>query len=466
MSDSIAKIYPMTDMGNARMFADMFGDKVRYDKTTGKWMAWDGRRWSREDGQTQAEMYCRGVSMYWHKKLVGAPDKKTGREIFRHWQYSSSATGARNLLYFAKSEPGIAVSYKELDTHPYLLNVLDGTIDLKTGRIREHRPSDLITQLADVAYCADIEHPKLVKWQQSLKDWHRNGNTDGTWEYLQKLAGLCLTGDIGSRCMFIFWGKGMNGKNGFVDPFYLMLGDYSAVASRTLINARSMDQHPTEIATLWKKRLVVASEPEKGNRLKVGLVKAMTGDIVLNARFMRQDEFFFKPTHKIIMMTQNLPAVEETEDAIWDRLHKIPWLTRIPKEERIPDYGAVYLRDEYTGILRWAIEGYQKLLRQPVPILAPTKLIENETKEYRDEQNPAKKFVDSLFHVSPGMFTPSSTVNRLFSEWIEFGDEKLMPTKTELVRYLNDAGCVNKLRKMEGRTERGWFGLGIRSIDF
>ena len=451
-------------MGNARAFKDMFEGSVLFDKTTGKWMTWDGKRWSREDGDIQVQLYCRGVEMHWHQKLGVCETKEERKDIFKHWQYTSSATGVRNLLYLAKSEPGIAVSGKDkLDTCPYLLNVQDGTVDLRTGEIRPHDPNDLITQMANVAYRKDLEYPATEKWTASLGKWHPHGGDDGTWDYLQMLMGYCLTGDIGSRCFPIFWGSGKNGKNAFLDTFLLMLGDYATIAARTLVEAMSQEQHPTEIADLWKKRLVLASEPKKGTKLKIGLVKAMTGDSMLKARFMRQDFFEFKPTHKVIMMTQNLPIVDETEDAIWDRLHKLEWGVRISSEEQIPNYSDGYLKEEWTGILRWAISGYLKLQKTPQGFLQPTKKIEQETRDYRDEQNPAQKFVEFNYILNSKMYAPVAEVNLRMSEWIQTMDDKLLMTKSDVISYLRGKGCAQVTKRINGNLQKIWVGIGSRA---
>jgi putative DNA primase/helicase len=445
-------------MGNAMRFAEKFGNKVRYDQTSGKWMAWDGRRWDRTGGETQAQMYCRGVAIDLHQELGNCVDSDEKKKTFRHWQYTSSAAGVRNMLFLVRSEPGIAMTEDKLDAHPWLLNVMDGTIDLTTGEIKPHDPNDMITQLAPVYYRKDVEHPSIERWSKCLHTWHPND--DGMIEYLQKLMGYCLTGVITSRCLPIFWGTGKNGKNGFIDPFIEMLGDYAGVAARTLVEGAGREEHCTEVADLWKKRLVLASEPKKGSKLKVSLVKAMTGDKEMKARFMRQDFFEFMPTHKLIMLTQNLPAVEETTDAIWDRIHKIQWGVRISREEQNPNLNED-LKAEWTGILRWAIQGCLEW-QKPPGILLPTKKIERDTSEYRNDQNPAKKFVDSMFVMGLGLFVSSAEVNRLLGSWISDGHDLL--TKEELTAYLVDAGCIkNHLKKIGGMPIRGWLGVGIRN---
>lgn len=450
--------YPKTDSGNALLFADMFHEKIRFDLTSGKWVAWDGKRWNREKGENKAQCYSRGVGVYWYQLLGDCEDKKKREKIFRHWQYTCSATGIRNLLFLAKSEPNIAVSHEEWDKHPYYFNVLDGTIDLRTGDIKEHDPKDLLTQLAPVVYDKDIECPNKDRWDDCMRTWHPDGKTDGTWDYLQQLMGYCLTGDTTSRCFPIFWGSGKNGKNVFLDTFLLMMGDYATVAPRTLIEASGREEHPAEIADLWGKRLVLASEPKKGTKLKTSLVKAMTGDSRMKARFMRQDFFEFTPTHKVIMLTQNLPQIDETTDAIWDRIHKLRWGVRIDREKQDPKL-TEKLRKDWTGILRWAVEGGLKWQKRG--ILLPTAKIEREVGDYRDAQNPAKNFIESNYIFGKRLFIASADMRNDLSEWNRFSDLELLSIG-EVHSYIKEKDCFAEIRKFHGSPIRGWSGIGKR----
>jgi putative DNA primase/helicase len=460
MDNGIPKVYPKTDMGNANMFADMFGEKVRYDHTTGKWLAWDGRRWARDGGEEKAQLYCRGIAMYWYQKLADCEEKEETQKLFRHWQYTASATGVRNLLFLAKSEPGISVSNLSIDQHPFLLNVLDGTIDLRTGEIKKHDPSDMITQLAPVEYGTGEGERGTGKWTECLNTWHPED--DGTIEYLQKLMGYCLTGSTTSRCFPIFWGSGKNGKNVFLDTFREMMGDYASNAAETLVEANARSEHPTELADLWTKRLVLASEPKKGSKLKVGLVKRMTGDRVMKARFMRQDFFEFVPTHKVVMMTQNMPIIDETSDAIWDRIHKVQWGVRISEEKQNPNL-TNELRAEWPGILRWAVRGCLEW-QKPPGFLKMTRKIERDTHEYRNEQHPAKRFVEENFMVGAGMIVPCREVDKALAQWNEDSLMDRVLTKTEVVEYLRELKIVSKATWIGGTTVKAWRGMGVRSI--
>jgi putative DNA primase/helicase len=441
------------------MYADLNRDDVRYNATSKSWLAWDGKRWDRMVGEVKARMFCQKVVMEWDRRRRNEPDKTDRKELTQHWKYVSSASGIRNMLYVAQTMPGMALTEADLDQHPWLLNLENGTLDLRRGVLGEHRPGDLITQLAPVRYDEGVNCPM---WEGCLEDWHPDGDGDGTWNYLQRSAGYWLTGDTSARCFSIFWGTGKNGKNVFLDTLREMLGDYGTAASRTLLEAGGREEHATEVADLKSKRLVVVSEPKKGNQLKTGLVKSITGDRVMKARLMRQDFFEFRPTFKIVMMTQNMPKVDESSDAIWDRLHKIPWSVRIPKEKQ-DTHLTDKLRAEWSGILNWALEGCRQW-QEAGKMLVPTRRIAMETEVYRHQQDPAKKFAESMLVLGPGLFLASSRLIGMIEHWNRFEQQEVL-LKSEVEGWLRDRDCVNQKKKIGGNSIRGWFGAGARADD-
>jgi len=450
-------VYPLTDMGNAKMYADMFRNMVRYDMVRRSWLAWDGCRWSLKSGQIHTESLSRFVAEEWNKRMQATPFKDEAKLLKSHWQYTCSCKGVWNMLHMAQSEDGLAVTENDLDQWPMLLNCLNGTINLKTGLLREHDPDDLITQVIPINYDDSAE---CNLWDRCIEDWHPDGAEDGTWDYLQRFSGYSLTGLTNSRCFPIFWGGGKNGKSVFIDTLLRMMGDYATVASRTLLEAGERSEHPTELADLWKKRLVLVSEPKRGTQLKSGLVKSLTGDSEMSARFMRGDLFKFTITHKMVMLTQNLPKVDENSDAIWDRIHKVPWRVRIPVEKQDPNL-VEKLRSEWPGILRWAVQGCLKW-QEPPGILQPTAKIVRETAGYRSEQEPARKFVESVLILGKGMFLSNTELGRLVTQWNEFADDDIL-NKKEVADWLKEHDCSSGLRKMQGSTKRGWLGVGVRS---
>ncbi len=66
------------------------------------------------------------------------------------WRESEGSSRVNAMLARAATEEGIPVLPDQLDSDPWLLNVGNGTIDLRTGKLRPHRREDLITCLAPV----------------------------------------------------------------------------------------------------------------------------------------------------------------------------------------------------------------------------------------------------------------------------------------------------------------------------
>ncbi len=447
---------PLTDCGNARRFARMFGDKMRYNRKSGKWLAWDGKRWDESGGEEKAQLYCRGVAMELWKELGGTEPGDKRKKLYRHWTYTESASGIRNLLFVAKSEPGLAISPSDLNQDLWLLNCLDGTVDLRTGESKKHDPNDMITQLAQVE--CNASDTSISLWEATLNQWHPNDPE--TLDYLQRLAGSCLTGSIASRCMPIFWGGGHNGKNVFIETLMAIMGDYAGKVPDTLLEATGRDEHPTEIADLWGKRLMFASEPKKGTKLKINTVKAITGDKELKGRYMHRDFFSFKNTTKIIMATQHMPTVEEDTDAIWGRLYKIKWGQKFEGAKRDTYLGEKLMR-ERAGILQWAISGCLKWKAADCQLI-PTAMIQTATQEYRVDQNPIHKFLECGFMLKPALTIPVEKMKVAWITWQQQAADCEGVTTRTFNALLRDLGLFQRTKKVNDEPVRCWFGIGAR----
>ena len=270
----------LTDAGNAQRFAARHGPDVRYCYRWRSWFVWDTHRWVRDDGdKVMARAKETARALYAEAAAEGDEHRRKALGLWA--RVSEGAERLKALLTLAQSEPGIPVTPDQLDADPYLFNCANGTVDLRTGIVREARREHFITKLTPVAYDPKAPCPR---WTACL---HRIlAGQEPVIAFIQRAIGYALTGDTREQSLFVLWGRGANGKTTLVTTVYRQLGDY-AVSTRpeTLMEKRG-DSIPNDVARLAGARYVIAVEGERGQRLAEGLVKRMSGGDPLTARFL------------------------------------------------------------------------------------------------------------------------------------------------------------------------------------
>jgi putative DNA primase/helicase len=282
------------------------------------------------------------------------------------WALKSEAAPRLNaMVELARSEPGIPVLPEQLDKNPWLFNCPNGTLELDTGRLREHRREDYITKLCPTPYDPRATCPTWERLLESVFPSDDGAPDRELITFVQRLLGRCLSGDVSEQILAIFWGVGANGKTTLLNGVLETVGtDYTMKAAPNLLMSSKSERHPTERADLFGMRLVVVSETPEDRHLNEAFVKDLTGRERIRARRMREDFWEFDPTHKVILQTNHRPVIRGTDEGIWRRLRLVPFEVRfwdpdepragkdvdprLMQDKRLPDK----LRAEYPGIPR------------------------------------------------------------------------------------------------------------------
>ncbi|MBC7835958.1 MAG: bifunctional DNA primase/polymerase [Phycisphaerales bacterium] len=383
---------PLSDLGNAERLATKCRDQMRYCHTRGKWLVWDGTRW--QDDQTGTPIRLAGELA--REMLRDACDvaEFNARSGLASWGLKSEMRPKLEAaVVLAQSQPTFVVLESDLDADPWQLNTLAGTIDLRTGAVREHDRHDLITKLAPVQHDPCALCPRFDAFMSQLFP-----NAPEVVAYLRRFLGMCLTGDINEQVMPILLGEGANGKSVLLDTVRGIMGDYAGDAPPHLLVERKGCEHPTEIADLFGKRLVVASETGEADTLKLQLIKRLTGDATLKGRFMRQNYVERARTHKLILVTNNWPNISEDTEAVWRRLHIVKFEVVIPEAER--DTRLIEkLAAERPGVLAWLVRGCLEWQRTG---LCPPAAVVRETKSRRVRSASPGRFLDECCEMETG----------------------------------------------------------------
>lgn len=379
-------LYHDTDLGNGRRLAKYHGDKLRYLWDARQWLFFDGHRWNAETGRENLDRLAKETALSIFDEVKGRPNAHE-RDQAARWAVKSESEARHSAMEkMARSEKPIAAYSKDFDTDPLQFNSQDWLVNLRTGGISPQQPEHNITKQGG---CKFEETAKCPLWDKCMNEWM--GGDETKVKYLQTILGYCLTGDVSARLFPIFHGPGFNGKSLCLNTVMEIMGDYATLGSEDLLAEKKVSQHPTDIMKLKGKRLVLVDETKKNMRLRTSLVKRMTGDKELTGRFMRQDFQDFNITHKLILMTQNLPLITETSDAIWDRIHLLRWDKQFNEDERDSELSEK-LRSEYPGILNWLIKGcleWQKTRKITRP-----ESVRQAGFEYRADSDPLGEFIE------------------------------------------------------------------------
>jgi putative DNA primase/helicase len=314
-----------------------------------------------------------------------------------------SANTIASVERLARCDPRLVTAIDEFDTDPWLLNTPGGTVDLKTGRMREHRAGDYITKSTTVSpggacprWCAFVDEITARDPELAV--------------FIQRMLGYALTGSTREQSLVFMYGRGANGKSVLLNTVSSILEDYHTTAPIETFTASTTERHPTELAALRGARLVTAIETEEGRRWDETKIKTLTGGDKIAARFMRQDFFEFTPQFKLIIAGNHKPTLRTVDEAIRRRFHLVPFTVTVPPEKRDKNLGEK-LKAEWPGILRWMIEGCLAWQREG---LSPPAAVRNATAEYLEAEDDIATWVNDCCVSDPDAWEGSTV---LFNSW-------------------------------------------------
>lgn len=320
-------------------FVQRFGAGYRWSPGLG-WMHDGDVTWRRDDGLTRfdlARRICRAAA-------ASATKPEEQKRL-------TSAKTVSAALSLAQSDQRLVVPAAAWDGNLGLLNTSGGVVDLRTGTLRPRRHDDYVTQAARVA--PDFDHGAEVFDNFMLSVF---GGDHEMVDFMQRAIGYCLTGDRREQVLFFWHGPGANGKSTLLDLLQWLIGDYALKLPAASLMVTRNERHPTELAQLRGKRLAISSELEEGQFWNEALIKELTGDEVLTARFMRQDFFEFPMTQKHIIVGNHKPRLRGGDPAIARRLVLVPFVQKFEgnrRDKAMPEK----LKAEAPAILAWMVRG-------------------------------------------------------------------------------------------------------------
>jgi putative DNA primase/helicase len=434
------------DADNAQRFVKRWGDRVIW--TSGRrWLVYQGGRWT-PDASSEvnrlAEQAARAIAL--EAPYLDGKAYRSSRADFAAASLSRAAIS--NMLELAK--PSLTAEDSSFDRDPWLLNVEDGTVDLRTGVRYRHDPRDLLTKVTRSGYSRKAECPQFLGFLRTIF----RGDEDKI-EFVQRVLGYGLTGHANEQVFFVLIGSGRNGKSTLLNLFRDIVGDYGCHTPIETLLVRQYDNAiPNDLARLVGKRIVTAAEANWNRQLDEAKLKTMTGGEPISARFMRQEYFQFAPEFKLFLAVNDFPRVRSTATAFWRRAVVIPFDVQVPEGEVDPNLSQK-LKAEAPGILAWAVKGCLAWQRNG---LKPPASVKDATGGWQQAVDHVDRFVREELTPEADHVIASSVMYARYKAWCAEKGESALSTAKFAGRLRDDLNITHK------RTKKGseWRGIKFR----
>jgi len=375
-------IDPLTELAGAYILRDLAGGNLRHSKDRG-WLWYNEKRWVAAEKKARRTAIKVAQERRKRGQVAAKDDPDIVKTYYRAAKRDATAAGVEAILRLAASLPGIDADDLEFDSDKWALNFHNGTVDLRTGEMREHRREDFITKIVPHNFDPAAKCPRWLLFMDEIFCGDRELVT-----WIQWLVGYSFTGSVHRHIFPILHGDGRNGKGAFFRAIrHALGGDYAAIVETEDLMQQRTPRNSEGIAQLRGVRFAYAQETDQGRHLNEALIKTLTGGDLIKARVLYGHLFEFAPTHTLWMATNYRPRITGTASGIWDRLRLIPFERRFLDHEQDP-YLDTKLENEAQGILAWAVEGAR--LDEP---LIPA-CVRAATEDYKDESDTLAAFTE------------------------------------------------------------------------
>jgi putative DNA primase/helicase len=452
--------YSLSDLYHARRLIEFHGRHIRHCSKLGGFFVWNGQRWTPDEAGQVWRWTIQTAALAYNADFTDATNNERVR--LNKWVVRAETCGrVEKTLKQLQSQPEIVATPDDFDCDPWLFNVNNGTIDLRTGQLRERRPEDLLTKVTPVNF--DPACPPPDRWIRFLNEIF--GGNHNLIDFIQRACGYALTGSVAEQKIFFLLGtaslgtashgSGANGKTTFLETLMFIMGDNARrLPPELLFNTRRHTQ-PAAFDDLKGCRLAAITEVEFNKSFVEPALKKLAGGERLAVRRARHDSFEFEPTHKLFICGNHIPTIRSTDHALWKNIALIPLNVAIPEERQDRDLSQK-LRTEAAGILNWLVTGC--LEWQKNGLIYPAE-VTDATRAYRSDMDVVGAFLADRCVLDPNARVHSTDLYSSYSHWCEKNDERPISPRSLGLR-LKELGFKHE----RTASYRIWLGLDRKGL--
>jgi putative DNA primase/helicase len=443
-------------LGDGILFAVMHEREFVFNNAEASWLQWGGYHWIQDKTNRAAaavETICEPYMKLLGTRATICPDdgkemlkekQELQREILRRVRWLRTEKGRQEVLKFAAANKifDLHIEGNEIDRKPLLLACANGVVHLPTGELWQGDPLQYLVKASPVKYRGATVPAPL--WEKTIDEIF--GGDAETIEYLQRVLGYCISGLTRERLFLALVGpKGWNGKSTVVETLAYILGPLAQpIASEMLLsnkNARNSAAPSPDIMALRGLRMAFASEADENRRYSPAMIKRLTGGDTLTGRAAHAPhEVSFKPSHKIILLTNEIPTAPADDEAFWRRYQSIKFPFTFVDEPKEPHERQrnknlfEELTQEAPGILAWLVRGFMEYER--IGLKAPAS-VQDEVDTHRALDDFLGTWITEEVLEREEASTRTSNLYARFDSWYRENYGKKPPGMTVFVRKLS-----------------------------
>jgi len=433
----------------------LFTGRLRWCPERRTWLHWTGKCWQTDyEERVRADVYEALYQEYAGRCMHPASEDERNRAVDRMNELRDSRYWEKALELF-KGEEGVLTQASELNADPWLLNTPSGVLELRTGKLREHRPEDLLSRITAAEYDPQAECTLFEAFLRQILPHN------GLVEYMQAVLGMALIGANRPQELYILYGRGRNGKSTLLNVLQAVLGDYAGPIPRDAVLTRRQQQDAARVslAACEGIRFGVLDELADGATLSPVAVKDLTSDNPMKARALYENYRDIRLSVTPFIATNHKPAIPEQTEGTWRRVRLIPFTFQVAEESVDPQMEGKLLRED-AGILRWLVDGCRRALEhglQMPPVVAEA------TGEYRTEEDALAEFIDACCVTGPACRAVFGDLYTAYQQWCDENGVERALTKKAFSKSLEQRGIGTRTERVGGRTAKVCRGIGLRS---
>lgn len=419
-----------------RVVDERLGDEFCWTPQFG-WMHWNGKVWRRVDDAVVRDVVRQYVAE-WVAGQITKPTAGAGMEDLIKLLSKGRISAITDL---ARGVPEIKVDGEEFDRDPNVITANNGVIDLATSALMPHDKDRYLTRFVPTDYVPGARHEDVDAMLSAMQP--------EVADCMQVRLGQGITGHVpDDDVMLLFHGDGENGKSGVVDALTGTLGGSTDVGAMTFINDSVLmgdRDAKEERMALRGARLAVAEELPEGRRLNVVQLKKAVGTAVMKARHLYQKELTWTTSHTLVITTNYLPVVNETDHGTWRRLALVPFPYTFVKGEPTNETQRralpgikdrlMYGKAQHQATLAWLVAGARRWYEGGRKMPAHPPAMVTATRQWRAESDVVLRYWNERLTSDSDAHVVSTELVQDFTAFLKELNQPMWSSKTIVDRF-------------------------------